>query len=314
MLCEASRRADAGRPALREPVTGAVLGVFMSGVQIVADSACDLPDDILRSLGVEVAPLSICFGEEVVMDHRDLSAQDFWLRCKSTRTLPTTAAPAPGAFLDIFERARDAGKDGVVCVTMSEGISGTYQSAVKASEMLVGDLPVAVLDSRTITIAEGLVVLTAAELAADGGTLAEVRAATEDATLRARGFVALDTLENLRKGGRIGAAQSLFGSALSVKPIIKMEDGIVVAESRQRTRGRALDYLIETMKRQGEVDLLGITHGDAADVMDFLELVSNEFPGVRVIWGQMGAVLGAHVGIGAVCLAGLCRQGKDPDG
>ncbi len=280
----------------------------MSGVQIVADSACDLPDEILEGLGVEVVPLSICFGDEEVMDHRELSTQDFWLRCRSSRTLPTTAAPAPGAFLDTFERARDAGSDGIVCVTMSEGISGTYQSAVKASEMLTGDIPVTVLDSRTITISEGLVVLTTAELAADGGTFAEVRAAGISAIKRARGFVALDTLENLRKGGRIGAAQSFLGSALSVKPVIKMENGVVVAESRQRTRGRALSYLIEAMKRQGEVDVLGLTHGDASDVADFLQLVSEELPGARMIWGQMGAVLGAHVGAGAICLSGLVRE------
>lgn len=280
----------------------------MSGVQIVADSACDLPDEILEGLGVEVVPLSICFGDEEVMDHRELSTQDFWLRCRSSRTLPTTAAPAPGAFLDTFERARDAGSDGIVCVTMSEGISGTYQSAIKASEMLTGDIPVTVLDSRTITISEGLVVLTTAELAADGGTFAEVRAAGISAIERARGFVALDTLENLRKGGRIGAAQSFLGSALSVKPVIKMENGVVVAESRQRTRGRALSYLIEAMKRQGEVDVLGLTHGDASDVADFLQLVSEELPGARMIWGQMGAVLGAHVGAGAICLSGLVRE------
>lgn len=280
----------------------------MSGVQIVADSACDLPDEILEGLGVEVVPLSICFGDEEVMDHRELSTQDFWLRCRSSRTLPTTAAPAPGAFLDTFERARDAGSDGIVCVTMSEGISGTYQSAIKASEMLTGDIPVTVLDSRTITISEGLVVLTTAELAADGGTFAEVRAAGIGAIERARGFVALDTLENLRKGGRIGAAQSFLGSALSVKPVIKMENGVVVAESRQRTRGRALSYLIEAMKRQGEVDVLGLTHGDASDVADFLQLVSEELPGARMIWGQMGAVLGAHVGAGAICLSGLVRE------
>ncbi|MHB8289776.1 MAG: DegV family protein [Acidimicrobiales bacterium] len=279
----------------------------MAGIQVVADSACDLPDEILGEFGIDVVPLTICFGDEEYVDRRTLSPAEFWKLCSDSRVLPTTAAPAPGAFLDAFERARDAGKDGVVCVTMSSGISGTYQSAVKASEMLDCEFPVEVVDCRSITVAEGLVVLAAARAALDAAPLDTVVSVARSAIERLRGFVALDTLDNLKKGGRIGAAQALFGSALSVKPIIKMEDGVVVGESRQRTRGRALDYLVKTTKALGEVEILGVTHGDASDLDEFLRMVAGGFPDVEIVVSQMGAVLGAHVGEGAVCLATLVR-------
>ncbi len=279
----------------------------MAGIQVVADSACDLPDEILGEFGIDVVPLTICFGDEEYVDRRTLSPAEFWKLCSDSRVLPTTAAPAPGAFLDAFERARDAGKDGVVCVTMSSGISGTYQSAVKASEMLDSEFPVEVVDCRSITVAEGLVVLAAARAALDAAPLDTVVSVARSATGRLRGFVALDTLDNLKKGGRIGAAQALFGSALSVKPIIKMEDGVVVGESRQRTRGRALDYLVKTTKALGEVEILGVTHGDASDLDEFLRMVAGGFPDLEIVVSQMGAVLGAHVGEGAVCLATLVR-------
>ncbi len=273
----------------------------------MADSACDLPDEILGEFGIDVVPLTICFGDEEYVDRRTLSPAEFWKLCSDSRVLPTTAAPAPGAFLDAFERARDAGKDGVVCVTMSSGISGTYQSAVKASEMLDSEFPVEVVDCRSITVAEGLVVLVAARAALDAAPLDTVVSVARSAIGRLRGFVALDTLDNLKKGGRIGAAQALFGSALSVKPIIKMEDGVVVGESRQRTRGRALDYLVKTTKALGEVEILGVTHGDASDLDEFLRMVAGGFPDLEIVVSQMGAVLGAHVGEGAVCLATLVR-------
>ncbi len=279
----------------------------MAGIQVVADSACDLPDEILGEFGIDVVPLTICFGDEEYVDRRTLSPAEFWKLCSDSRVLPTTAAPAPGAFLDAFERARDAGKDGVVCVTMSSGISGTYQSAVKASEMLDSEFPVEVVDCRSITVAEGLVVLAAARAALDAAPLDTVVSVARSAIGRLRGFVALDTLDNLKKGGRIGAAQALFGSALSVKPIIKMEDGVVVGESRQRTRGRALDYLVKTTKALGEVEILGVTHGDASDLDEFLRMVAGGFPDLEIVVSQMGAVLGAHVGEGAVCLATLVR-------
>ena len=268
----------------------------MAGVRVVTDSSCDLPDDVVAEHGIEVVPLTIRFGDEEFVDRIDLSPGQFWAKSASSPKLPETAAPAPGAFEEVFRRAAAAGADAVVCVNLSSKLSATSQSAQTAAQAVEGDIPVRVVDSKSVTLGLGMIVVAAARLAAGGAGLDEVAAAAEDLADRTRVHGALDTLENLQRGGRIGKAQALLGSILSVKPIIEVRDGAVEPGPKVRTRSKALAYLAERVAAEPAVENLAVLHGDAPDLDAFLALLAPHFPRERIVVGDLGAVVGTHAG------------------
>lgn len=180
--------------------------------------------------------------------------------------LPETAAPSPGQFEEAFREAAAAGADGIVCVNLAGKLSATVESARVAAKALEADLPVRVIDSQSLTMGLGTMCMLAARRAAEGAGIDEVAAVVEDLIPRTRIFATLDTLENLKKGGRIGGAQAFLGSMLAIKPVIEVRGGVVEQESRQRTRSRALAYLVEKVRSFGAVENLSIVHGAAPDV------------------------------------------------
>lgn len=265
-------------------------------VRVVTDSSCDLPADMVAEHGIEVVPLTIRFGAEELVDRVDLTPGQFWARCASSSALPETAAPAPGAFEQVFRRAAAAGADGVVCINLASKLSATSQSAQTAAQAVADDVPVTVVDSRTVTLGLGMIVVEAARLAAGGAALEEVAKAAEDLAGRTRVHGALDTLEYLKRGGRIGAAQALLGSILSIKPIIEVRDGAVEPGPKQRTRSKALAYLASRVASEPAVANLAVLHGDAPDLDTFLRLLEPHFPPERIVIGDLGAVVGTHAG------------------
>ena len=233
-------------PALKRPGTGARWPPWqtpcMPGVHIVTDSACDLTDQLVKEHNVVVVPLTIRFGQEELEDRRQLTPAEFWERCRGKGALPETAAPSPGAFQAAFQQAVDEGADAVLCVTISSKVSGTYSSATTAADSF-GAVPVRVVDSYSLTMGQGLLVIAAAEEAAAGAELDELVTATRDRIPRTRIYGVVGGLEHLQRGGRIGGARALIGSLLNIKPVIQLKDGEVAEESKQRTRARALAYL-----------------------------------------------------------------------
>ena len=203
-------------------------------VRIVTDSSADLAADVVERLGIEVVPLSIRFGDEEYTDGVDLSVSQFYDKLASSADLPETAAPSPGAFEAAFRRQADAGADAIVCINLSSGLSATLQSAQNAASAVEG-LDVRVVDSRSITSGLGTEVRLAAEAAADGAGADDVVALVDDLVGRTHVFGALDTLDNLKKGGRIGGAQALLGSLLSVKPLLDLSSGEVAERSDDRS-------------------------------------------------------------------------------
>jgi DegV family protein with EDD domain len=268
----------------------------MAGIRVVTDSACDLPQSLAEEHGIDIVPLTIRFGDEELVDRRDLSPKEFWARSAESPVLPETAAPSPGAFEEAYRRAGDAGADGVVCVTLASALSATYQAAELAAKSIAGTIPVRVVDSKTVTMAQGLMAIAAAQAGAAGKDLDACTAVAEDLVDRTRTFATLDTLENLKKGGRIGGAQALIGSLLSIKPIIEIRDGVVEPESKQRTRAKSLRYLVDKVKEAGAVENLTVMHGDAPDLEEFLDLLAPIYPRDDIIVGDIGAVIGAHGG------------------
>ncbi|MDP8987881.1 MAG: DegV family protein [Actinomycetota bacterium] len=265
-------------------------------MRVVTDSASDLTDEVAAELGVEVVPLSIRFGDEEFVDRRDLTPAAFYDKLASSAVLPETAAPSPGAFQAAFRKAFDEGADAVVCINISSGVSATMQSAQNAVASLEGTPDVRVLDSRSVTWGLGSQVVAAARAAGDGATADEVVAVVEDMVPRTRVFGALDTLENLKKGGRVGGAQALVGTLLSIKPVIDVSSGVVEEAGKPRTRSKALKFLADKVAEHRHVENLAVMHGSAPDVEQFLDLLAPLFPREQIHVGEIGATIGVHGG------------------
>lgn len=277
----------------------------MNRIRVVADSACDLPDELLARLGVTLVPLHIRFGAEELVDRAELSTKEFWARAAGADQLPETAAPSPGAFREAFEAAQADGAEGVVCVDLSSKMSATIQAARQAARDLEGTFPVRVVDSLTVTMALGLVVQTAAEAAGGGADLDEVAAVAERTAAQVKVFGAIDTLDNLKRGGRIGGASALVGSLLAIKPVIEVRDGVVEQESRQRTRVKSLRYLADKVKAAQPVARLAAFGADAGDFDQFLGMLADVRTEQPLLIGDIGPVIGTHAGPGAVGVAWL---------
>lgn len=265
-------------------------------VRIVTDSSCDLTDEEIAGHSIEVVPLSIRFGDEELEDRTDLTVEAFYERLAKSSVLPETAAPAPGKFEAAFRRQAQAGADAVVCINLSAGLSATMQSAQNAARALDGELDVRVVDSRSITSGLGTQVLLAAAAAADGASVDDVEALVEDLARRTHVVGALDTLDNLKKGGRIGGAQALLGSLLSIKPIVDISTGTVEEAGKARTRRKALQELRDKVFEAGDVEHLCITHGFAPEVDDMLDLLAERYPRDEIRVGHIGPVIGTHGG------------------
>jgi DegV family protein with EDD domain len=275
----------------------------MPGIRVVTDSACDLPEEVAARHRIPVVPLSIRFGAEELTE---VGAKDFWVKCHQSSVLPATAAPSPGAFVEAFRQMAAEGADAVACINLSSKLSATIESARTAARQLEGEVNVEVIDSTSVSLGQGLLVLGAARLAEEGKSLAEVAAYVAGAAARLKVYGVLDTLENLKKGGRIGGAQALLGSMLAIKPVIEIRDGEVHEESKQRTRGRSLQYLANKVTeeaRAGRVPELGIMHGDASDIDKFVDMVASDVPRDHMLVGLVGAVIGTHGGPGVVGVA-----------
>ena len=265
-------------------------------VRIVTDSSCDLTDEEVAAHGIEVVPLTIRFGDEELEDRTQLGVEQFYEKLGTSAVLPETAAPAPGKFEAAFRRQAAAGADAIVCVNLSAGLSATMQSAQNAAKAVEGELDVRVLDSRSITSGLGTQVLLAAEAAASGASVDEVVALVEDLSARTHVVGALDTLDNLKKGGRIGGAQALLGSLLSIKPILDISTGTVEEAGKARTRRRALEVLRDKVVEAGAVEHLCVTHGFAPDLDDMLRLLAEHHPRESIRVGHIGPVIGTHGG------------------
>jgi DegV family protein with EDD domain len=252
---------------------------------------------------IRVVPLTIRFGTEEFVDRKELSGKEFWDRVITGPDMPATAAPSPGTFQEAFLDAAAAGYGGVVCVAISSRLSATYQAACTAADAVADRIPVRVVDTRSVTMGQGLLTLAAAEMAAGGGTLDDVTAAVQDMLGRTHVFGVVDSLDFLRRGGRIGGAAQLVGSLLSIKPVIEVRDGVVEVESKQRTRSRSLRYLANKALEAGPLERLATANGAAPDIDEFIEMVTPTPSEHELVRGDLGPVVGSHTGPGTV---GVC--------
>ncbi len=274
----------------------------MARIRVITDSACDVPEEIARRLDIDIVSLTIRFGDEEFTDRVDLSPAQFWAKCKKSKTLPETAAPSPGAFQRAYERAKTDGCDGVIVLTISAALSATNQSAQLAATTVANEIPVRIVDTKAVSMAQGLLAIEIGELALTGASLDALVEHAE--VLKAKvGVVAmLDTLEHLVKGGLIGGARALLGQVLSVKPLLELKDGVVAEAGRQRTRAKALQAIVDVAKSHAPLRRLALVHGDAHDIKSTQELVAQIPTEFDLIVTDMGPVVGTHGGPGIVAL------------
>lgn len=275
-------------------------------IRIVTDTSADLPRQVVADLAITEVPLTVRFGDREYVDRDELSPERFWELLAGADELPQTAAPAPARFAAAYRGLAADGATGVVAVCISSELSGTLQSAEVAARDVAGEVPVQVVDSRLVSGALGLAVTAAARVAGVGRSLDEVAATARDAAGKAHVFGALDTLDHLRRGGRIGAAQAFFGGLLNVKPLITIEDGVVAPGGRVRTRRKALEAVLARAEEVApEAEEMLVVHGNAADLDGFLERLGGIFATDRTRTAMLGPVVGTHSGPGVI---GLCYR------
>ena len=265
------------------------------GVRVVTDSACDLPDDLVAKLDIEIVPLTIRFGSDELVDRRELSTDDFWRRLAKSPVLPETSAPSAGAFEATFRALADGGADGIVCINLSSKLSATMQAAQVAAKAVYDDCPVEVVDSLHVSMGLGNLCLTAARRAANGDSLESIVATVLDQRERTKLYGTLDTLEFLKKGGRVGNARALLGSMLAIKPVVEVLHGVVEEAGKVRTRSKALRLLVDKVK-EGPVENLAVLHGNAPDLDELLDMLDPLVGRDEIVVGQIGPVIGTHAG------------------
>jgi len=269
---------------------------------ILTDSTAYIPDNLLEQYNIYTVPLSVIFKEETYRESIDLSTDAFYEKMRNTPELPKTSQPPIGLIVETMEEISKA-HDACICIHLSSGISGTYQSAISAGEMVEG-LLVYGFDSEVSCMAQGFYVLEAARMAQDGHTPEAIckRLAEMKKTLRA--YFMVDDLKNLQKGGRLSSAQALVGSMLQVKPILHFENKVIVPFAKIRTRKKALANIIGMLEDDaatGKVAEVTFIHANALESAQELQTAFKEkFPDVKTNISIFGPVIGTHLGEGAL--------------
>ena len=283
----------------------------MTRVAIFTDSASDLDPAEAAAAGIGIVPLLVNFGSQSFKAGVELSTADFWARMVAPEApFPTTAASSPGEFKDAYEAAFANGADAIVSIHVAGTLSGTIKSAQIARDMLP-DREIHVVDSLGASMAEGILAHMAVELAAEGRSAAEIAEILESRAPDMVMYVALETLEYLRKGGRISGAQAAIGTLLSVKPIIVVKHGVVETGDRVRTRSKARERLIE-MVIERPVERLAVLHTVSPDIETFrdelLARVPDALAAADVPIALVGPSVGPHLGPGCVGAVALYRS------
>jgi DegV family protein with EDD domain len=279
-----------------------------ASVRIVTDSTTSVPLQLAEQLDIVIVPCVVRFGTETYRDGIDLSAEDFYHRLVTDPTLPSTSQPASGVFEEVYRKLVAKGTD-VVSVHTTSTLSGILNSA-HAGAVAVSDTKIELVDSLNTSLAAGWLAIAAAEAALAGKPLKAVAEETRNMVPRTRLFVVLDTLEYLRKGGRINWAAAFLGNLLQIKPILELREGVLSLYERPRTFRRALSRLVEIVKEFGPLERLGVIHarapGAAAELADSLGTL---YPREKIVVTEASTTLASHAGPGAVAVAAVIAQG-----
>lgn len=277
----------------------------MQQIQIVTDSAADIPPDLAAELGITVVPLTVHFGDKTFHDGEDLTPLEFYALLKSNSNFPRTSQPSVGRFEEAY-RALEGAE--IISIHLSSRLSGTFNAATTASRNLSG-CHVHLVDSMLAAMAEGELVLAAARMARDGAGATDILQRVDSLRERMHIGIMLDSLTHIQRGGRIGRAQGLLGTLLNIKPIVALEDGVVVPRQRVRTTARALEELAGAAKAWGPPERLHIVHANAPALVEQLQALLRPFAPGEIPVDFIGPVVGTHVGAGAIGLLNIKQEG-----
>ena len=279
-------------------------------VKIVTDSLSDITSDIAEGLGITVVPLTVSFGPESFLDRVTMTTDEFYYRLTHDATWPTTTQPPPGDFVNVYNKLAEE-TDEILVVTLSSKLSGTYQSALNAKDLVKKKCRIEVIDSLTVAMGLGLIVISAAKAVQAGANLDELADLVRRAMPRSHLIAYFDTLKYLAKGGRIGKAQGLLGAMLSVKPILTVKDGEMSPLTRLRSRVAGIDYLYNSAASFSHIEELAVEHATTPDDADRLaERLSSLLPKERIYRSTISPVVGTYAGPGAMALTVLEAKSK----
>jgi DegV family protein with EDD domain len=281
----------------------------MAQVRVVTDSAADLPPELVAEHGITVVPLSVHFGEKTFLDGETITPGEFYHILATDPHFPRTSQPSVGRFEEAYARLRDEGAE-IISIHLSSHLSGTFNAAGLAARSIEG-AEIHLVDSLQASMLLGELALEAARLKEQGRTVPEVLERVENLRQRLHFGLMLDNLTHIQRGGRIGRAQGLLGTLLSIKPILSMEEGVVVPRQRVRTTARALQELANEAKGWEPLAGLRVMHADAPKLAEDLVSLVRPFAPGEVPVQLLGPVIGTHVGAGAVGVISIQAEKKE---
>ncbi|MFC1910528.1 DegV family protein [Chloroflexota bacterium] len=275
------------------------------GVQVLTDSLGDIPSKVAEDLGITIVPINVIFGDDVYRDGVDITTDQFYQKLTASKILPKTAVPPIGTFVEAYDRLAE-GSDAILVITVSSKFSATYEAALQASKQVNKKCRIEVIDSLSGCMQLGLLVITAARTVKDGASLDDAVALTRRNMSRVEIRFAFDTLEYLKRGGRIGRVQALMGGLLKVNPITTIKNGEAFPVTRERSRAKAINYLCDFGMSFTRIEEMAVedatTPGEAEQIIQHL---SHKFPAERVYRSKVSPVIGAHVGPRALAVTVL---------
>ncbi len=281
-------------------------------IAIISDTDTSLPKSSLDEFGIRQASITIHFGEEILKANLEINDEQLIERVNQEGKLPTTAAPSPGDFAEIYQEAFDGGADEIICLTVSGEVSATYQAALAAKELLPGK-EITVVDTKTISMGQGFMVLKAAEMARDGKSRKEILAAVEDVRDRTHLFASLETLKFMAMGGRVGSLTAEMANVFNIKPILTIKDGKLDLLEKARTRKKAWNRVLELTASSlgnGEIENIFIFQVAAKkEAEEFEKLLRETIPCPEVInLTDLTPGLSVHTGAGLVGVAFTTKE------
>ena len=274
-------------------------------VKIITDSLGDVPADLVKNLDITVIPIHVLFGTQSYQDGVDLTTDQFYKKLVSSKILPTTAVPALGTFIQAYEKVLQ-NTDEILVLSVSHKLSATFETAKKAAEMLKQKCRIKVIDTLQIIMGQGMIVINAAKAAKAGESFDNIAKQVQANIPRIESRMAFDTLEYLKKGGRIGAGQAFLGSLLKINPILYLKDGEVHPLSRERSRVKALDSLYEFVLGYPSFEAIAVEDATTPAEADTLtQRLMTKFPNKQIYRSKVSAVIGTHVGPSVIAVSVL---------
>jgi DegV family protein with EDD domain len=274
-------------------------------VRIVTDSTSDIPLAQAEALDITIVPLTVFFGDEAYLDGVELDNEGFYRKLQASKDLPRTSQPSPTKFQEAYIRLINEGADAILSIHLSSKLSGTYQSACTARDSLPDDvkrIPIDIIDSQLVSVGMSHAIIRAAQEAREGHSLEEIKAHVLDNLSRTRILAVLDTLEFVKRGGRVGGAQAFLGNILSVKPIISLSNGVVVGVEQPRTRSKAYARVAQLLSQMGKPEAILLAQSSEEAGQQLMQALKSIYQG-EIPTYKLGAVLGAHTGPGTAAIA-----------